>query len=161
MSSPQTSHVRVRWRSVSLPQRSNISFRVPECQVKPSLTKLPPFSFFKLDIRRPAERARRPPLCRPGYTLRKHASQGGGRYFWQGDWASLSSEQQLHVLNRRLNRWRKNLKGQEGEHRRTSEVGLARTADRWLQRPGYEHDGQLRQRSLNPAPVFIKTLWSI
>lgn len=49
----------------------------------------------------------------------------------------------------------KKLKEQEGEHRRTSEVGLAWTADGWLQRPGYEHDRQLRQQSLNPAPFFF------
>lgn len=49
----------------------------------------------------------------------------------------------------------KNLKEQEGEHRRTSEVSLARTADGWLQRPGYEHDRQLRQQSLNSAPIFF------
>lgn len=47
MSSPQTSHVQVCWRSVSLHQRLNISFRVPECRVKPSLTELPPFFFFQ------------------------------------------------------------------------------------------------------------------
>lgn len=49
----------------------------------------------------------------------------------------------------------KNLKEQEGEHRRTSEVGLAWTADGWLQRPSYEHDRQLRQQSLSPAPFFL------
>lgn len=50
---------------------------------------------------------------------------------------------------------KKTWKNRMGEHRRTSEVGLARTADGWLQRPGYEHDRQLRQQSLNPASYFF------
>lgn len=91
MSSPQTSRAELRWLSVSLPQGSDISFKVPQCRGKTSLKpRHSPHcgtrNTFKLDVRRPAERACGPPVPRPGWTLRNPASQGGGGSVRQGGW---------------------------------------------------------------------------